>query len=194
MARKRRFSDLQRALNLLRPAAGGGNEGAAPDAPPGTRLRFYQDWKKGAREVTYTRQTSSNPGSFEERIIELFGAGTTENRALVPVSRRALDGISNTGLDITNLGYGGPDATYPGQVVPAKISIYLGGARQTTPERSRLTGTPYKPRANSRSFTYPFGRTGTDSYRAKALGLITTAKARDGVVGASCRPEDLILN
>ena len=193
MGRKDRFGDLQRALNLLRSATSNDNEGEAPDAPPGTRLRFYQDWKKGGRTVTYNRQSSSNPIKLEERVIELFGAGATNNKASVPISKRSLDGIANTGLDTTDVGYAASGANYAGQVIPAKITVYTGGARQATAQRSKLTGVPYKPRAQSKSYTLPFGQTGTTSYKEKALALITKAKAREGVVGASCRAEDLIL-
>ena len=94
MPRKKRFGDLQRALNLLRPATSGDTTGAPPDAPAGTRLRLYQDWRKGAREVTYTRADNSRPISLDTVVIELFGVSGTANKASVPVSRRAMNGIA----------------------------------------------------------------------------------------------------
>ena len=90
MPRKRRFSDLNRALNLLRPQGTAGDSGDAPDAPAGTRLRYFQDWKKGTRNVTYTRATNSNPVRIVKRTLELFTLTGTNNKASVLVSNRAL--------------------------------------------------------------------------------------------------------
>lgn len=194
MGRKRRFGDLQRTLNMLRSATSNDNEGDAPDAPPGTRLRFYQDWKKGGRTVTYNRENDSNPGKLEEAKIELFSVSGTANKATVPVSKRAKDGATAVGLPPGLLGWGNDATTFLGSVVPAKITVYLGGTREATATRSKLTGTPYKPRTNSKSYTLPFGKTGTDSYAEKARALITAAKGASTVVGASCRPEDVIIN
>ena len=194
MARKNRFGDLQRALNLLRPTGAGSTTGDSPDAPAGTRLRFFQDWRKGPRAVTYTRTPDSRPDKLVERRIELFNAGSTNNVAKALVSQRANSAIGTVGLSPASLGFVTTAASYPGKFIPAKITVYTGGARATTNEFSKLTGIPYKPRANNKSYTYPFGRVGTTNYADTARALIADAKAVAIVVGASCRPEDLIIN
>ncbi|HAX78980.1 MAG TPA: hypothetical protein DCY88_24950 [Cyanobacteria bacterium UBA11372] len=194
MARKKRFSALQRALNLLRPQGTAGESGQTPDAPAGTRLRYYQDWRKGAREVSYTRVAASNPGKLESTTIELFTIGGTNNKATAKYSKRSGDVVTNIGLSPTALGYGTVAANFLGNYVPAKITVYTGGARSTTSTPSKLTGKPYKGRTQAKTYTLPFGKTSTNpTYGEAAKALIAAAKAASTVVGASCRPEDLIV-
>jgi hypothetical protein len=61
----RRFNNLDAALRYLRPASSG-SDGVVPDAPAGTPLKRYQDWKAGKVDIDYPRSASSNPGSLNK--------------------------------------------------------------------------------------------------------------------------------
>ncbi|HBL10171.1 MAG TPA: hypothetical protein DD379_01810 [Cyanobacteria bacterium UBA11162] len=179
---------------MLRPQGTAGETGQTPDAPAGTRLRYYQDWRKGAREVNYVRVAASNPGKLESTVIELFSVAGTNNKATAKYSKRSGDAVTSIGLSPTALGYGTVNANFLGSYTPAKITVYTGGARSTTSTPSKLTGKPYKGRTQAKTYTLPFGKTSANpSYAEAAKALITAAKAAATVVGASCKPEDLII-
>ncbi len=97
----KRFNNLDAALKYLRPV-GANDTTEIPDAPTGTQLRNYQDYKAGKRMVTYTRATGSNPGDITGAALKPFGlpAADTSN-FLVDISQRAITNFAAAGVTAT---------------------------------------------------------------------------------------------
>jgi hypothetical protein len=188
----RRFKTLDAALKYLR--TGDDANAAIPDAPAGTPLKLYQDWKAGKRQVSYTRESTSNPGSLDEARIKPFGLPTTDTTlVLVDISKRSLDAIQRTGLAVTDLNIiATGDANRIYNFTPARATVNVGAAAggDGTLETSKITGKKYKKKASD-SFTFPFGRgTGEDaayvSAKSDILGKVSDGSANRSV---SFKPE-----
>lgn len=152
----KRFTRLEAALKYIRPGQGG----AIADAPSGTPLRLYQDWKAGRRVIEYTRDGGSNPDRILKVSVNPFGYPTTEGSlAVVPVSQRAI--LSTVGAAIKTAANIEDETEVGAQelrgFIPAKAIIFAGtGTASTTGEPSEITGLRYKKR-NGASFTIPYG-------------------------------------
>ena len=169
-----RFNNLDAALKYLR-KTGTGDTGEAPDAPVGSQLEQYQKFKGGKIAITYTRDNGSKPGAIDELILKPFAlGGGNEDVALVGISKRARDAISNTGLAFTDLNLTEPSGGKTAQRIfgfqPAKAIVNISQAG-TTNSTSKITGRPYKKR-NSDSYTFPFGREKETTTYAEAKAAI----------------------
>jgi hypothetical protein len=182
----RRFSTLNAALKYLR--TGDGADAPIPDAPAGTPLRLYQDWKAGKRQVNYTRESSSNPGGLDEARIKPFGLPAADTTlVLVDISKRSLEAIQRTGLGVADLNIvAAGDANRIYNFTPARATVNVapaaGGDGVVT--TSKITGKKYKKKASD-SFTFPFGRgAGEDAAYVKAKSEIL-GKVSDGTANRS---------
>ena len=179
----KRFNNLDAALKYLNPKGTDGE--STSEAPTGSQLRFYQDWKAGKRAVEYgDRDAGSRPGDLKRVTVKPFAfasADTTEY--VVDLSARAQTNISSAGLTLTVLGV--KTDTTAGTVVanfkPAKVTVAVVGTATTTAE-SKLTGRKYK-KASTSSYTFPLGRTTGDAVYSEAkAGILAAAGAANRVV------------
>lgn len=184
----KRFNNLEAALKYLNPRGTDGE--STSEAPAGSQLRYYQDWRSGKRSVDYgDRDANSKPGDLKRVTVKPFAfpsADTTEY--IVDYSTRADNNISAAGITKTNLGIkeDASDGTVIVNFKPAKVIVTVVGTT-TTNEESKITGRKYKKKNNA-SYTYPFGRT-TDkpTYAAAKAQLIEDAEAANRVI--SFQPE-----
>jgi len=191
----KRFNNLDAALKYLRPP--GATDGAeSPDAPTGSQLRQYQDYKAGKRVITYTRATTSNPGDIKSAALKPFSlpAASTANY-LVDISNRALTNIGTAGLtaDVLNIDTTTEGTTNVSKVygfTPARAIVKnVTGTGAGTPTPSKITGASYKKKAGA-SYSYPFGRSTDDPSYSEVKAAITNAIANSGGnKGVSFKPE-----
>ena len=152
----KRFKILDGALNYLRTTAEGDN----PEAPQGTPLREYQEWKKGARNVEYERAPDSLPEALNDVKINPFyyDVGNT-NLIIVPLSSRVQEQTSmNPFLGAANIDAG---ETNPGRrlagFIPAKCTVAIpDSTKDNDNATSKLTGVKYKKKG-FRTYTFPYG-------------------------------------
>lgn len=155
MARKR-FKILEGALDYLRTPGDDDN----PDAPLNTPLRQYQEWRKGTRNVSYTRRDDSLPGEINDAsLIPFFFTYEEANRILVPISQRAQnETVMNPFLTAANVDTGDtqPARRYR-NFIPAKVTVSVLNAQLNDPNAvSQLTGVTYK-KLGKESYTIPYG-------------------------------------
>jgi hypothetical protein len=171
----KRFNNLDAALKYLNPKGSDGE--STSEAPAGSQLRFYQDWKAGKRAIEYgDRDAGSRPGDLKRVTVKPFAfasADTTEY--IVDLSTRAETNISSAGLTLTALGV--KTDTSAGTVIanfkPAKVTVAVVGTT-STPAESKLTGRKYKKKSAS-SYTFPLGRTTGDAVYAEAKAAVLAA-------------------
>ncbi len=186
----KRFRRLEAALKYIRPGQGG----TVTDAPTGTPLRLYQDWKAGKREVTYTRDASSNPDKILKLSLNPFGMDVDPaNLTIVPTSQRAntssvgdaVRAAANLNTQLTE------DATELQGFIPAKATIFAGtGSATAQAGGSKITGLNYKKR-NGASFTMPYGASVANSREAEVRAAIRTALASSANATVSFKSERL---
>jgi hypothetical protein len=185
MGRRSRFRGLEASKKNLRVPG----QTTQPQAPAGSILGEYQKFKAGEKNISYTRATSSNPGTMEEMQIKLFGLGATNNTALCRVSKRALD--LQTGVAEADLGLSVSDGAwdFEGDFIPAKAIIKIIGT-SSTEATSKITGNKYRSKGGS-SGTLPFGQATATNYVAQCKAIadkVNTGAAR----GVSFLPEDIL--
>lgn len=187
----KRFNNLDAALKYLRPASSG-EDGVVPDAPTGTPLRKYQDWKAGKIDIDYPRSASSNPGSIEKIAIKPFAlpaASTVEY--VTTISARAQGQYALFTLSVAELGIDAPD---PDDIIakgykPAKASCRNITGTTATSVTSKLTGIPYKTKADV-AYVFPFGRTtGNPTYSEQKAAILAAVTAASGNKSVSFIPE-----
>lgn len=184
----KRFNNLDAALKYLNPKGSDGE--STSEAPVGSQLRFYQDWKSGKRAVEYgDRDASSRPGNLKTVAIKPFAftaADDTEYK--VDFSERAETNLTAAGVTVAKLGINNSidSANNVVNFKPAKVIITIVGTA-STPQESKLTGRKYK-KQNNASYTFPFGRTTADPVYAQAKAELTsTAQASNRII--SFQPE-----
>ena len=186
----KRFKILDGALDYLRTT----DEGVNPDAPTGTPLKLYQDWKKGARNVTYERTAASKPGELLTVSIVPFGLAEADTAGYrVPLSLRAKNNIPGTNtLVAANIQQDvppGADDAYG--FVPAKATITVpSGTNSTAEVTSKLTGVKYAP-SNTVSYTIPMGQKTTTTREIRVREAILAAVSDVAGVGVSFTSEKL---
>ena len=184
----KRFNNLDSALKYLNPR---GSEGdSTSEAPVGSQLRYYQDWKAGKRAVEYgDRDAGSKPGDLKRVTVKPFAFASTDTKEyIVDLSSRAERDITATGISLAALGIKTDvsDGVVVSNFKPAKVIISVIGTTKT-PEESKLTGRKYKKRSAS-SYTYPFGRTsGQPVYAEMVAVTINAAEASNKII--SFQPE-----
>lgn len=191
----KRFNNLDTALKYLRPP-GATDAAESPDAPVGSQLRQYQDFKAGKRVVSYTRASGSLPGNIVSAVLRPFAlpAADTSN-FLVDISQRSITNIASVGLTLATLNI---DTTPEGTAnltkvigfTPARAIVRnVTGTGQGTPTPSKITGASYKKKAAS-SYSFPFGRSVADPSYSEVKAAITGAIAGAGAnKGVSFKPE-----
>jgi len=187
----KRFNNLDAALKYLRPASSG-QDGVVPDAPAGTPLKKYQDWKAGKVDIDYPRSASSNPGRFEKIGIKPFAlpaASTVEY--VTTISARAQGQYALFGLGASALGIEVPDSDDIVAVgyKPAKASCRNITGTTATSVTSKLTGIPYKTKADT-AYIFPFGRiTANATYSEQKAAILALVIAAAGTKSVSFVPE-----
>lgn len=191
----KRFNNLEAALKYLRPP-GATESSEVPDAPTGSQLRQFQDYKAGKRVVTYVRNTSSNPGNITAAALKPFSlpAADTTN-FLVDISQRAITnftaaGVNATILNIDTTPEGAAGLTKVVGFTPARATIKNVTGTTGVPTPSKITGDSYKKKASS-SYTFPFGRSTADPSYSEVKAAITAAvSTAGGNKGVSFKPEN----
>ena len=169
----KRFRVLNAAIKYLATSAADDR----PQAPAGSYLREYQDWRAGLREVSYTRNTTSNPDKLLKVAINPFGYTIgTANQALTTLSKRTenyakVAGVrtaANIELELVD------DAKPVIGFVPAKATVFAGtGTTTTVTGGSKITGVVYKKR-NGASYTFPYGASSTNPREINVREAILT--------------------
>ena len=100
----KRFNNLDAALKYLRPT--GATEGTpVPDAPAGTPLAKYQDYKAGKVDLDYPRASGSLPGEINIVVVKPFALPSADTTALrTTLSGRSQGQFSTYGLTDAELG------------------------------------------------------------------------------------------
>jgi hypothetical protein len=141
MVRRQRFSNLLAGLNYLRPVTGGT---VSAEAPAGTPLRNFQEYRAGRTRRTITRTAASNPGASKERYLELFSADFVDATAKTSVSGRAVStGLTQiAGLTPTILGWAETGtAKFNGEFIPLFSSNRCWRRNTATFRNYRVTET-----------------------------------------------------
>lgn len=190
MARFRRY---EFALKTLRSVAGAGATTGVVNAPPGSVLERYQQYKSGSTVPSYPRADTSLPGGFITVSIVPFGFGE-DNPTIVELSQRAsgqyalFGGVANLGITTTLP----DDAIARAGYIPAKATVFAGSGT-TTNGTSQITGVPYKKR-NGESYTAPFGAVGTGAAAReypRRQAIATAVAAGGGNRTVTFQPEQL---
>lgn len=184
----KRFNNLEAALKYLNPKGSDGD--STSEAPAGSQLRFYQDWRSGKRAIEYgDRDANSKPGDLQNVSVKPFAFPSSDTKEYqVELSARAKGQVSAAGVTLTLLGID-EDTANATDVInfkPAKVIITVVGTTSTN-EESKITGRKYKKRNNS-SYTFPFGRTTAEpTYASARANIANSAQASNRVV--SFQPE-----
>ncbi|QYX30064.1 hypothetical protein [Sphaerospermopsis torques-reginae] len=159
----KRFNNLDAALKYLRsPEAAPDAE--IPDAPAGTALRKYQDYKAGKVIIQYTRAQDSLPGTLNLVTIKPFGylpASTVLVR--VTLSNRSAGqystvGLTEAALGITKIAAENDTSIELAGFKPARCTVRNTTGTSAAPKDSKITGLKYKVKAGA-TYTFPLGRT-----------------------------------
>jgi hypothetical protein len=187
----KRFNNLDAALRYLRPASAG-QDGVVPDAPAGTPLKKYQDWKAGKVDIDYARSASSNPGSINKVSIKPFALPAADTgEYVISISNRAQSQYALFGLAAATLGIEVPDNNdiRANGYKPAKASCRNITGTTATSVTSKLTGMPYKTKADT-AYVFPFGRTsGNPTYSEQKAAILALVEAAAGNKSVSFQPE-----
>jgi hypothetical protein len=191
----KRFKNLDAALKYLR-TPGAGADAIGPDAPAGSQLKKYQDYKAGKIKVSYPRTSTSNPGQLDEVAVKPFGLpSTTTARYIVGISRRAKADIAESGLNADALNVSLTDlpegSTRVIGFTPATATVRIITGTTGTPTPSKITGNSYKKKT-AKSYTYPFGSDAdAASYSAAKSAIYDAVTNGNENRGVSFKPEIL---
>ncbi|MBW4556411.1 MAG: hypothetical protein KME59_10805 [Trichormus sp. ATA11-4-KO1] len=187
----RRFNNLDAALKYLR-APGATADDLAPDAPAGSQLKKYQDFKAGKVNIDYPRAASSLPGSLDDVALKPFAlpsADTTEY--IVGVSTRSKGNLGTVGLSLTTLNLS-DTLTNAARVIgftPARAVVSDITGTTASTKTSKLTGRPYKSKTTV-TYTFPFGSKATNgTYSEVKADIIAGVDASAGTKSVSFKPE-----
>ena len=174
----KRFKILKGGLKYLRTES----DDANPDAPAGTPLREFQDYIRGAKNVTYTRANDSLPEELLEIAINPFYFAVNANSLTkVPISKRTKD---FTGISALRNAAGITDpvpetATSLENFFPAQCTASIRDAsKDDNNARSELTGVKYKKKGY-RNYTFPYGATTENDREGEARAAIIAAAGAD---------------
>jgi hypothetical protein len=189
----KRFNRLTAALKYLRPLSGG--EGATvPDAPAGTALKKFQDYKSGKVKVEYTRSNSSRPGEILDVALRPFAFPAADTRTLrTTMSTRARSGFTTFELDFAKLGL--DDTPEPTAIQMAGFKPARAICRNTTGTTpgsltpSKITGQSYRSRA-AVTYTFPIGRTTAEpTWGEQKSAIANKIEGLSGTKSVSFKPE-----
>jgi hypothetical protein len=187
----KRFNNLDAALKYLRPATAG-DDGVVPDAPAGTPLKKYQDWKAGKVDIDYPRAGTSNPGRIVKVSIKPFALPAADtDEYVVPISARAQGQYALFGLTAAILGIedvDNDDVRAKG-FKPARASCKNVTGTTAASVTSKLTGVPYKTKADA-GYTFPFGRiTAGPTYSDQKANILALVIGSGVTKSVSFQPE-----
>lgn len=167
----RRFNNLDAALKYLRPA-NATPDALTPDAPAGTPLRNYQEYKAGQRVTT---RDGSTQGRLDIVAIKPFALGATGENYQVPFAVNAGAALTTLGLTAVILGHQADltDSLKVRGFRPAKAVVGNFTGAATTPE-SQITGKRYR-RIPGGSRVFPFGASTANPNYAAAKSAVTAA-------------------
>jgi hypothetical protein len=187
----KRFKSLDAALKYLRPP-GLTSGTSSVNAPTGSQLGEYQDFKSGKKIVTYDRAASSRPGNLGEAYVKPFGLAAADTKIfIVDYSSRARSAQDTTGLTDGLLGIVAKtdDTVRTYGFTPARATVVLIPIGDGTPTPSKITGKTYKKKKND-SYTFPMGRTGANPSYVEQKNAITLAVSQGNTNrGVSFKPE-----
>lgn len=177
----KRFRSLNAALRYLNPTGTAGDDFNG-EAPVGSQLRSYQDWRSGKKNVEYgPKAAGSKAGKLNLVEIQPFALPATDTeRAIVEFSQRAGNNIGPTGIAIADLGHlvsplDGATATRGFD--PAQAIIMVNTSGTETMETSKLTGRKYKKIGSPSSATYPMGQTAANkTYKEAKIAIAQKVK------------------
>ena len=190
----KRFHVLKSALRYLRTV--GSTEGTAvPDAPAGTQLKKFQDFRAGKTIIKITRATDSLPGNESYCSLKPFAQPASDTtKLLVNLSGRAYTNLTETALTNVLLAI---DSTPQGTAglekirgfMPAKVTVSITTAGAGTATSSKITGESYKKKS-TKTYTFPFGSGGTNtSYKAAKAAIIAAVSTGTANRGVTFKPE-----
>lgn len=187
----KRFNNLDAALKYLRPTtAAEGDE--IPDAPAGTPLKKFQDYKAGKVDLDYPRAAASLPGEFNIIALKPFSLPADADAYRTTISDRAAGQYSLFGLTDTELGI---DETLQETdkeaigYIPAKAICRNITGTTASSKTSKLTGLSYKTKANA-SYTFPIGRTSANATWSEQKALVVAnVAAATGNKSVNFKPE-----
>lgn len=188
----RRFNNLDAGLRYLRPV-GSDPDAIVPDAPTGTALRKYQEYKAGKVNIDYPRAAGSLPGELNIIVLKPFGlpAADTGNYR-TSISNRSAGQYSTFGLTALELGIDttlqDTDKDAAGYIPAKAICRNITGTTASS-KTSKVTGLPYKSKTNA-SYTFPVGRTtGNPSWSEQKAVIIAAVSAATGNKSVTFKPE-----
>jgi hypothetical protein len=188
----KRFNNLDAALKYLRPT-GAGEGTVIPDAPTGTPLKKYQDYKAGKVNLDYPRAAASLPGEINIIAIKPFALPSADTTTIrTTLSNRAQGQFSTFGLTDAELGLDltlqDTDKEVAGFIPAKAICRNITGTTAST-RTSKLTGLPYKSKADA-SYTFPIGRTTTNpTWGQQKAFVIAQVSASSGNKSVSFKSE-----
>lgn len=187
----KRFNNLNAALRYLNPK--GTDDGTATgEAPAGSQLREYQDWRSGKRSIEYgDRPDSSKPKNLIPVAVKPFAIPSTDtDEYIVDLSDRADKGKATASVTDTLLGYKTDlsSAQNVSNFTPARVTISSVGTGATTTATSKITGRKYKKK-NTSSYTYPIGQTTANKSYKEIKTAIVAAIASGTNLSASFSAE-----
>ncbi len=187
----KRFNNLDAALKYLRPASAG-EDGVVPDAPAGTPLKKYQDWKAGKVDIDYPRAASSNPGRLVSISIKPFALpAASTDEYVTTISNRAQGQYALFGLAAASLGIAEVDNNDIRAIgfKPAKAACRNVTGTTATTVTSKLTGIPYKTKTDV-AYTFPFGAiTAQPSYSDQKAAILALVAGAGETKSVSFTPE-----
>jgi hypothetical protein len=189
----KRFNNLDAALKYLRSTSADSDD-IAPDAPAGTQLRRYQDFKSGKIKVEYAREGTSNQIALDPvALLPFSNPASSTDKFIVQMSRRSKNNVGAAGvtLDLLNVSETLTDAEKIYGFTPARVTIRNISGTATTSKDSKITGAPYKVKGDAASYTFPFGSQATAGSYSEIRGAIIAAISDDGNRSASFKPESV---
>lgn len=191
----KRFKSLRTALKALR-LVGAAPDSIAPEAPAGTQLRQFQQYKAEQIKVSYgKRDTASKPGELVLIGIKPFGAAQADvniYRSSIATRSNAEDKLTLFGLtkEILGIETYDKDTTFDAAgFVSAKAICRSVGATGADPVESQITGAKYYKTA-AVSYTFPFGKvTARPSVAQQKAEILATVNAKEGKKKVSFKPE-----
>lgn len=170
----KRFKILNGALDYLRT----NDEGANPDAPTGTPLKLYQDWKKGARNISYDTSNWKPSGGLAQGVINPFGLSFgVGNLVSVPVSEKSKsNGALSAAFNAGGLAFNEEaDPRKLAKFKPATCTVSAPDASKNDADaKSKLTGVEYN-KIGRQSWTFPYGRPNDTAVESEIRAAIKTA-------------------
>ena len=167
----KRFKVLEGALKYLATS----DDAPNPQAPAGTPLRRFQEYKSRERLISYDRAADSMPEELLKVMINPFGEPFEDaNKYIVDLSKRVNDA---TPINVFKVPAGiieavTPEANLVKGFIPAKCTISIPDTgRDDNNATSKFTGVKYN-KIGKRSYTFPYGASDASDRESTVRGKI----------------------